>query len=250
MNPMIFKTIKNIRRLFSSIDAILFSSIHDMEWANEMIGDTKCIMGCVPCENNKETPHTKIINPDASDFLISDMTHLLGDVFPGYFIDDVSNHLPVNLKSFCKSASPISKRSETIGRSNFLYLFWCQFISNSKAVSSSFIKHITHIVSLCAKKKMVRIGTRGGIAFVQYPKTFWNRAIMDFPRDSMGIAIRSHASISSGCSSSPLPACISFLNEFPESFGERFGKMFLHWKLTPFSAMPQVAQTTLGLFAT
>jgi hypothetical protein len=24
--------------------------------------------------------------------------------------------------------------------------------------------------------------------------------------------------------------------------------MFLHWKLTPFSAMPQVAQTTLGLF--
>jgi hypothetical protein len=123
---------------------------------------------------------------------------------------------------------------------------------------SSFFYTISHIIRACSNPKMGRIYARRIITSMKNPQASWNRSIMQFIRKTMStlIPIKSSISIQASTSTFPNPTIWSFFNKFPEAYFGRndwlsanifFGKILLHWKLTPFSAMPQVAQTTLGL---
>jgi len=75
--------------------------------------------------------------------------------------------------------------------SDFDYIGICKFgLKITRAIGLPlFLATVIHIILKSSKKKMFRIATGWGVALVKHVHTFWNRTIMDFPRDTMGTNI-------------------------------------------------------------
>ena len=54
---------------------------------------------------------------------------------------------------------------------------------------SSFLAFVPMIIGISTKKKMFRVYTRWVIAFMQYMKFFWNKAIKQNPNQSVGSSV-------------------------------------------------------------
>lgn len=129
----------------------------------------------------------------------------------------------------------------------FAYLGFCEFgarvvfpsteqfrmQSGSVEVScggSPFGGHVSHVVRLASKKKMIRINTSPVVTFMTDKHTCWDRSVVQFPRYAVGEELPAFPartpteSSISPCSagSFPLPAVISLLNFSPEQFGDSF----------------------------
>lgn len=50
---------------------------------------------------------------------------------------------------------------------------------------SLLLVHVCHVVGLCAKKQMRRIVAAWTVAFVEYVQSLWDRAVMNFPGNTM-----------------------------------------------------------------
>lgn len=165
--------------------------------------------------------------------------------------------------------------------SNFKNFFFCQFYIPAilSMFHSSFSRSINHIFSLCSDKKMFRVNAWWVITSMAYKFSFWNRSIMNNPRNSIG-NIGSKCSISPISSdiltSSPKPTIRRFFYVSPKSnnwvfptittlmrsfFTKRFKAIFalpirfidrivLHWKLIFSDAIPRKVIALAGILLT
>ena len=101
--------------------------------------------------------------------------------------------------------------------SNFAYLFFCNFCCSCSfpywRIPSSFFPHISAIFNACSCKQMIRIKTRGIVAFMAHKKRRINiKSSKDTetnPRNLSCFSINEHRSVPFP-SAIPLPTCRSF----------------------------------------
>ena len=108
----------------------------------------------------------------------------------------------------------------------------------------SFVVHIPDVVCLSAEKEVLRTDTGGIVALVQNKHAFWDRSIMNLPRDSMCalfMLVKTYqAIIKMPFWSCPCPAILRFFDISP--------KVPLKWFLSKFRRASVRAKVSLGVF--
>ncbi len=191
-------------------------------------------------------------------------------ILPGLSSNHFTDSSLVNPEQFSKLFLRVLTRS--IKAFDFRYLFGSQLAAYR---SMPFFKLVLVVVGFGAKPQVFRFGTRWRVAMMKNAHSFWNRAVMQNPTDSMCSDGRTASWTCTQSAiafvralSNPRPAAsifydfrpISFWKRFGESkrrkiftsyllFVERFWKKFvLHSQVGVDCAASLVAQTTQGHF--
>lgn len=145
------------------------------------------------------------------------------------------------VKSLCQSALRIITFFINLSNRSYVYLHkLCSRVFNALkpfipccGFSSSFLIHISNIISLRAEKEMAWPNAYSSIALVEDAHSFWDFAIMKFVAKSVRRNLISHSTwpkitpgiLTGMLSACPKPAFLSFINFTPKTLfcGHRRG---------------------------
>lgn len=105
-------------------------------------------------------------------------------------------------------------------------LFVCNWLGGWSYPSPSLLRHVNRVVFMCPEKQVIGSYARRVIAFVTDEHSFWDRPVVNLPRDardgfypSLPVCYDTHRSVSGFARRfCPEPTSAGFLNARPESF--------------------------------
>lgn len=132
----------------------------------------------------------------------------------------------------------VRRSAGSVKASNFFHSRFAQLCHRTflalRISAMTLLSHVSKIISLTSKKKMIWIHADLVIATVTNASavksfTFWNRSKMNFPRNAVrnivaGFCEKLTVTVK-GCAGSPKPAAFRFIHLCPKSFQNIFGQV-------------------------